>query len=100
MIDVGVILTRLFFVNFQVLFEKLIDWINFPNFQSVIPEKHWDFFENNAGTSFPKDIVDKAKQEMDEFSRVLEAEGVTVRRPDAVNFEQRYSTPDFSSTGM
>ena len=36
-------------------------------------------------------------EELDEFSRILEAEGVTVRRPEPIDFSQGYQTPDFTS---
>lgn len=37
---------------------------------------------------------------MNEFCRVLEGEGVTVRRPDIIDFSQPYKTPDFEATGL
>ena len=44
-------------------------------------EKHLPFFEQNAGKLFPQEHVAKAVEEIEEFCRVLEHEGVTVRRP-------------------
>ena len=35
--------------------------------------------------------------EIEEFCHVLEAEGVTVRRPDIVDFSTSYKTPDFET---
>ena len=49
--------------------------------KAVWPQKHWDFFKNKAGQSFPPELMAKAAQELDGFARILEAEGVTVRRP-------------------
>jgi glycine amidinotransferase len=37
---------------------------------------------------------------LDEFCRVLEGEGVTVRRPDIIDFSGSYKTPDFEATGL
>ena len=43
----------------------------------------------------PQEAVD----ELDEFVRVLVAEGVTVRRPDLVDNTRSYTTPDWTSPG-
>ncbi|XP_033099493.1 glycine amidinotransferase, mitochondrial-like [Anneissia japonica] len=42
----------------------------------------------------------KASLEIAEFCRILEHEGVKVRRPDVLDHSKSYSTPDFSSTGL
>jgi glycine amidinotransferase len=62
--------------------------------------KYWDFFQKFGGTLFPDELVEPAAKELNEFCRVLEGEGVTVRRPDIVDFTQIYKTPDFESSGM
>jgi len=44
-----------------------------------------------------------AAEELDNLSKILEAEGITVRRPEvqANDFSQPYTTPDFKSvSGM
>lgn len=63
-------------------------------------EKYWDFYQRNQRRPFPDLFVRKATEEMDEFCRILEHEGVTVRRPDKLDFGQVSSTPDFTSSGM
>ena len=63
-------------------------------------EKYWSFYQKNERQSFPSEFVRKATEEIDEFCRILEHEGVTVRRPDKFDFGKEYSTPDFTSTGM
>ena len=63
-------------------------------------EKHWGFYQQNERQLFPAEFVRKATEEIDEFCRVLELEGVTVRRPDKLDFGKEYTTPDFKSTGM
>ena len=63
-------------------------------------EKYWDFYQTNQRRPFPDEFVRKATEEVDEFCRVLEHEGVVVRRPDKLDFSKAYSTPDFTSTGM
>ena len=61
-------------------------------------EKHWAFYQKYGGHSFPTEHLEKAIVEIEEFCRILEAEGVTVRRPEIVDFSQAYKTPDFDSS--
>ena len=63
-------------------------------------EKHWPFYQKYSGEPFPIEHLKKAEEEIEEFCRVLEHEGVRVRRPDVVDYGQAYSTPDFTSTGL
>ena len=63
-------------------------------------EKYWDFYQKNAGKSFPPEFIRKATEEVDEFCRILEHEGVVVRRPEVLDFGREYKTPDFTSSGM
>ena len=65
-----------------------------------IIEKHWAFYQTHEQQPHPPEIVRKAAEEMNEFCRILEHEGVTVRRPDCLDFSQEYKTPDFAATGM
>ena len=60
---------------------------------------HWEIFKNNAGKSFPEEILTKARLEIGEVCKVLEQNGITVRRPEPVDFSMEYVTPDFRSTG-
>lgn len=43
--------------------------------------------------------VAAAQKDLDEFVHILEAEGVTVRRPDPVDHSRPYQTPDWICTG-
>lgn len=52
-----------------------------------------------GGRRFPRILVDTAQQELDQFIRILQSEGVTVRRPEAVNFSARTRTPLWGSKG-
>ncbi|XP_038045683.1 glycine amidinotransferase, mitochondrial-like [Patiria miniata] len=63
-------------------------------------EKHWDFFKRSGGCSFPAEHVERAKAEIEELCNILRHEGVTVRRPEPVDFQKEYSTPDFTSSGL
>lgn len=49
------------------------------------PEEHVQFFRQNAGQLFPPEHVTKAVEEIEEFCRILEHEGVTVRTPKIVD---------------
>ncbi|XP_057306355.1 glycine amidinotransferase, mitochondrial-like isoform X2 [Hydractinia symbiolongicarpus] len=67
---------------------------------SCISKKQWDFFERYGGQSFPEEHLKKAVEEVDTFCETLRQEGIIVRRPDVVDHQQEYTTPDFSSSGM
>ena len=68
---------------------------------ACVPEEHWPFFKNFGGQPFPRDHLIKAAAEVEELCRVLEGEGVTVRRPEIADFSEGYKTPDFEvPTGM
>jgi len=64
-------------------------------------EKHWPFYQKYGGKPFPAEHMKKAAEEIEEFCRVLKYEGVSVRRPDPIDFSEGYKTPDFlSPTGL
>ncbi|KAJ1433778.1 hypothetical protein B484DRAFT_447072, partial [Ochromonadaceae sp. CCMP2298] len=65
--------------------------------KAVWPPSKWDFFKNQSGQAFPPEIASAAAWELDNFAKILEAEGVKVRRPEVTkgDFSQPYSTPDF-----
>ncbi|MEC4983805.1 MAG: NarL family transcriptional regulator [Oscillatoria sp. PMC 1068.18] len=64
------------------------------------PPQYWDFFQQYQGQPFPDEWLKAATQELDEFCHVLQQEGITVRRPDLVDFSQPYQTPDFRASGL
>ena len=49
-------------------------------------EKNWTFFKTFGGQSFPHEHLKKAQLEIEEFCNILRHEGVTVRRPEALDF--------------
>ncbi|GAA2447425.1 amidinotransferase [Streptomyces glaucus] len=53
-----------------------------------------------AGFRYPRLLVERARQELDQFIALLESLDVTVRRPAPVDHRQRFSTPDWSSRGF
>lgn len=68
--------------------------------KAVWPSKHWDMYKTKVGQPFPKELIDKATVELNDFCKILEAEGVKVRRPEVTpgDFAQPYNTPDFKCT--
>ncbi len=67
--------------------------------QATMPEKYWDFYKKNGGKPFPSEQIEAAEKELDEFIHILEAEGVTVRRPEAIDHARAFATMDWSSPG-
>ncbi len=53
-----------------------------------------------AGRRYPGWMVKLAQKELGGFIALLEAEGVTVRRPDPVPLSRRYGTANWSSRGF
>lgn len=60
--------------------------------KATMPQKHWGFFQQHGGEPFDPELVAAANRELDGFARVLEAEGVVVRRPEPTDFARPYST--------
>ena len=67
--------------------------------KATMPASQWNYFIRNCGRPFPQERIDAGQKDLEEFVRILEAEGVTVRRPDTVNYSASYSTPDWESAG-
>jgi glycine amidinotransferase len=53
-----------------------------------------------AGRKYPSVLIERARQELDEFIALLRSLGITVVRPDAVDHRRRFGTPDWSSRGF
>ena len=68
-----------------------------PVLAATMPKRHWAWFKANGGQPFPAELLAAAARELDALARVLETEGVTVRRPDAVDWRTPFSTPHFAS---
>ena len=71
-----------------------------PSLAPVLPPGQHDTFRRHAGRPFPPERVEAARRELEEFVRILEGEGVTVRRPEPIPQRQAYRTLDWTSTGM
>ncbi|XP_068169595.1 glycine amidinotransferase, mitochondrial-like isoform X3 [Antennarius striatus] len=68
--------------------------------KACIYENCWPFYQKYGGHSFPEDHLKKAVAEIEELCNILRHEGVTVRRPELIDWSQVYTTPDFTSSGM
>ncbi|OLF09660.1 amidinotransferase [Actinophytocola xinjiangensis] len=66
----------------------------------VLPSNMHATFRAQAGRPFPAERITAARRELDEFARILEGEGVTVRRPEPIRHDTTYSTLNWSSSGM
>ncbi|RZB19976.1 amidinotransferase [Streptomyces sp. F001] len=53
-----------------------------------------------SGFRYPRMLIERAQDELDQFITLLESLGVTVRRPDAVDHRRQFGTPDWSSRGF
>jgi glycine amidinotransferase len=53
-----------------------------------------------SGRRYPGFLARPARAELDGFIRILEDAGVTVRRPDVVDFGRRFRTPLWSARGF
>src|SRR5688572_22368486 len=65
-----------------------------------VPAALWPVLQQYGGMPFPPEEVEPAKANLEEFIGLLHAEGVTVRRPDFIDFRKKYLTLDWSSTGF
>jgi glycine amidinotransferase len=75
----------------------------FPSWQTsmyaTMPETSWRLFQESGGCSPPSALMLAAERELEGFADRLEREGVTVVRPDPINFQRSYSTPYWQSSG-
>lgn len=68
--------------------------------QATVPAEQQSFYQQHGGQPFPQERIDAARRDLAEFVHILEAEGVTVTRPDAPDFSKPYATPEWASTGL
>ena len=74
-----------------------------PNHASVtfnVPKVVGRIYRFVGGFRYPQFMVRRAQRELDEFIRVLEAEGVRVRRPDPIDQRRVARSPSWRSTGF
>jgi glycine amidinotransferase len=65
--------------------------------EATMPEHQAQFFQQHGGRPFPAERIQAARRELEELVRILEGEGVTVRRPQPMQFGRPFATPDWSS---
>ena len=65
-----------------------------------LPAKAARLYPLLAGRRYPRVLLKPAQRELEGFVRLLEAEGIKVRRPDIVDFSFRFSSPDWTSNGF
>jgi glycine amidinotransferase len=80
----------------------ILDGATVPPWEPVTPavvhhEHLLDFYRQYGGRPWPQELIDAAQKDLDEFVHILEAEGVTVRRPTPYSTASPFSTPDFAS---
>ena len=68
-----------------------------PTLAATMPETHHHLFQTLGGTKIDSEHVGKANRELEEFVRILEAEGVRVRRPERVDHSRSFSTQEWES---
>lgn len=78
----------------------IVEGATVPPWETVTPavvhhEHLLDFYRQNGGKPWPQDLLDAAQKDIDEFVHILEAEGVTVRRPSIYETGKPFSTLDF-----
>jgi glycine amidinotransferase len=71
-----------------------------PGLQRDCNPNSWDELRERAAEPMSVDELSPAMRQLEELCHVLEGEGVTVRRPDILDHSVRYTTPDFSSSGL
>lgn len=67
--------------------------------KATMPKDQWRFYQEQGGKPFPPEQIQKAEKDLQEFVHILEAEGVTVKRPERIDHNKPYQTPDWESPG-
>jgi glycine amidinotransferase len=82
----------------------IVDGASFPPWhialEPVLPTNQHETFRRHAGEPFPPELVVAARKELEEFVRILDTEGVKVRRPESIPQRRPYTTLSWTSTGM
>jgi glycine amidinotransferase len=73
---------------------------NHPVVTFNVPRSVAKIYRFVGGFRYPKLLTAPAQRELEEFIRVLQAEGVRVRRPDVFDFAKKTKTPFWNSTGF
>jgi glycine amidinotransferase len=68
----------------------------------IAVQRDWpnDGFPKGTYGPYPEEMTAQAKQQMDNFAKVLESRGIRVDRPTLLDFSQRVQTPDWVQDSM
>ncbi|MGE5540915.1 MAG: amidinotransferase [Bacillota bacterium] len=68
--------------------------------EAITPDHAVWFFKKYGGKRFPGKMIEKAAYELNNLAKVLTDLGITVRRPEPMNFSKEYRTPWWKSKGL
>jgi glycine amidinotransferase len=63
----------------------------------TMPEEAHDFFKQYGGSTFPEELIELGKRDLEEFVHILEAEGIVVTRPDKFPHHKGFASPHWAS---
>jgi len=69
-------------------------------FKTFAKPEYWEFFKQYGGKPYPKEMLNKGKEALDNLQKTLEDEGVVVKRPEVIDFSKTYKTLYFESCGF
>jgi glycine amidinotransferase len=70
-------------------------------FKTMVRREYWDFYRQLGGQPYPEHMVQAGAKALDNLQEVLEGEGVTVRRPESVDYGSKIcKTPFFEASGF
>jgi glycine amidinotransferase len=72
-----------------------------PPWETITPavvhdKTQWPFFRAEGGRRWPAEMLKKAEADIESFVHILEAEGVTVRRPERFAWDRPIAAPGWS----
>lgn len=73
---------------------------NHPAVASVVPSRAGWALRLLSGFHYPKFLLEPAKRELDNFVALLQSLGIVVTRPEPVQHQRRFGTPEWSSRGF
>lgn len=68
--------------------------------EAIAPDHAVWFFKEFGGKPFPDEMIEKASQELNGLAKVMTELGITVRRPEPLDFTKEYETPWWKSRGL
>ncbi len=84
----------------EIIIGRVDDNTLIPPWDTIMPavihdKSQWDFYKSKGGKPWPKEMLEAAREDIEELVHILEAEGVKVRRPDDFTYDKPLSTPDW-----